>query len=436
MLYVDFNDRRGNERAWVSTADTIGATAATKYGAHNGWHVDANYLAPDGSHDYNSEIVSGTPAAVANRNAQPGTTWDMYGVKASESLTTQAGALGSRLASRTGMGYATGKQSMQGPTPEMLRTYYKIVMLLSGDLNSGILGPFVNRSQNDVALLEDFMSFGANYLSPRGVFIQGDGFVQSETQSGGVDPAHTTLLSTYLATVLRDGSYQGVSGNTNDVADLIPTSVVSPRGDVFGVQNSCLFSNDLLTVNTSVPGATAGSYYQNYGTNGPYVASVYAPSNSSHPYVTLMDGWEIEHLRSRFDESNFGRLVYFIDVFTNVFGSICAVNGTPTVDVPNNTAGPRLVNFVGNVRNNPLSAGQATVNFGLARKDRVEVNVFDVTGRKVRTLAAREFQAGEHTLTWDGTNDQGQVVARGVYFTQVKFINSRFVDAKKVTVLK
>ena len=64
------------------------------------------------------------------------------------------------------------------------------------------------------------------------------------------------------------------------------------------------------------------------------------------------------------------------------------------------------------------------------------MKVYDVTGRLVRTLADETFQAGEQSLIWDGTNDQGQMVARGVYFTQVKFINSRFVDAKKVTVLK
>src|SRR5262249_30697817 len=30
MLYVDLNDRRGNERVWVSIADSIGATSAAR----------------------------------------------------------------------------------------------------------------------------------------------------------------------------------------------------------------------------------------------------------------------------------------------------------------------------------------------------------------------------------------------------------------------
>ncbi len=37
MLYVDLNDRRGDERAWVSIADSIGATASSRRGNHNGW---------------------------------------------------------------------------------------------------------------------------------------------------------------------------------------------------------------------------------------------------------------------------------------------------------------------------------------------------------------------------------------------------------------
>ena len=62
--------------------------------------------------------------------------------------------------------------------------------------------------------------------------------------------------------------------------------------------------------------------------------------------------------------------------------------------------------------------------------------MYDVTGRLVRTLADRDVRRRPAAVRWDGTNDQGQRVARGVYFTQVKYIGSRFVDAKKVTVLK
>src|SRR5689334_21992012 len=121
--------------------DSVAATGAVKVGAHNGWHAA-------GTFDITTYNAASNPggATVSNRNSQPGTTWDMYGVKASESLTTSAGALGSRLANRASMGFAANKFSQAGPTPEMLRAYYSVVALLSGDLTSGVLGPFVNRS--------------------------------------------------------------------------------------------------------------------------------------------------------------------------------------------------------------------------------------------------------------------------------------------------
>ena len=119
-----------------------------------------------------------------------------------------------------------------------------------------------------------------------------------------------------------------------------------------------------------------------------------------------------------------------------MFGvSNCTISGTPLIslDVPSNDAS--LVNFM-NVRNNPLAAGQARIHFGLAQADRVEVKVYDVSGRLVRNLTDRQFPAGEHEILWDGLDNGGRQVARGVFFTQVRFMNSRFSAARKLTVLK
>jgi hypothetical protein len=192
----------------------------------------------------------------------------------------------------------------------------------------------------------------------------------------------------------------------------------------------------VLNVNAAVPGATVADYYQILGPNGPYIASVYAPSSNDHPYVTLVDGYDLLHLKSRYGNTSIGRQVYFMDVLnslTGIFGSICSFIPTPTIDVPNTV---RTVDFLDNVWGNPVTGGAATVSFSLAKKDRVEIKVYDVAGRLVRTLADRTFEAGPQQVRWDGTNDQGQRVARGVYFTQVKYANSHFLDSRKVTVLK
>jgi len=211
--------------------------------------------------------------------------------------------------------------------------------------------------------------------------------------------------------------------------------VIATNGEFYAVQNSCTWTNDVMTVNTGVSGATPGTYYENLGSNGPYVAGVYAPSTSGHPYITLVDGWDFYTMFCPGGGNTNGRFYYFASVLNNTFGSICGIEAVVPMDVPTNTI--RNVDFLGNVWGNPMVAGgKAAVHFSLAKADRVEIKVYDVTGRLVKTLADRTFDEGPQSVVWDGTNDQGRTVSRGVYFTQVKYINSRFVDAKKVTVLK
>jgi hypothetical protein len=203
---VDWNDRRGNEGRFVSVEDSICMTSPAKYGAHNGWHAA-------GTTNINGlDVRTNMTVAVSNKNSQPGTTWDMYGVKAAESPTLSAGQLGSRLANRANMGFAAGRESRQGPTREMLRAYYRTLTILTGDLNSGIFGPFVNRSQNDVAILSDYLITAGGTPQPRGIFIQGDGFGQSE--GGG---SHSQIR-TPASSPTSWGWYSAVSPTSRSLA--------------------------------------------------------------------------------------------------------------------------------------------------------------------------------------------------------------------------
>ena len=64
---------------------------------------------------------------------------------------------------------------------------------------------------------------------------------------------------------------------------------------------------------------------------------------------------------------------------------------------------------------NPFNAS-TLVSFSLPRPATATVSVYDVLGRRVRTLADQAFAAGKHSLRWEGTDDQNRAVASGVYF--------------------
>jgi hypothetical protein len=319
----------------------------------------------------------------------------------------------------------------------MLRSYYKLIQLISGDLATGILGPFADRSQDDIALLQDFLTSGASEFNPRGIWALGSGFVESNTT---VDAAHDAFLANDLACYLRDPSYYALSGSVVRFPDLIPKSVITATNWIFSVENTCHTGSDVLDVNTGVPGATTASQYQNLGGAGPYVSGVYAPSSAGHPYVSLVDGWDIGDMRIRHGYDGLGRLIYTCFIQTNVFGAVCPYiiypggGGCRLVDVPPDSIAPPR-DFV-SLRNNPLVAGVATVAFGLAQADRVEARIYDLAGRRVRVLADREFEAGEHRLVWDGTDDQGRRCAHGVYFTAVRYVRGGFHAERKITILR
>lgn len=60
------------------------------------------------------------------------------------------------------------------------------------------------------------------------------------------------------------------------------------------------------------------------------------------------------------------------------------------------------------------------ISFTLAQPSEIVLVVYDISGRKVATLAEGCWRAGEHTLTWDGRSENGSTVASGVYVYQLR----------------
>ncbi len=60
------------------------------------------------------------------------------------------------------------------------------------------------------------------------------------------------------------------------------------------------------------------------------------------------------------------------------------------------------------------------IRFTLPASGRAGVDVFDVAGRVVRSLADGPRESGEHSVHWDGANDAGESVGAGVYFVRLQ----------------
>ena len=105
-------------------------------------------------------------------------------------------------------------------------------------------------------------------------------------------------------------------------------------------------------------------------------------------------------------------------------------------DSPTDSVDPRVVprrtHLAQNVPNpfNPTTR----IAFELPRSADVELQVFNVAGRRVRTLLDDHKSAGIHEVVWDGLDDRGVAMPSGTYFYRIRVDGNRLT--RKMQLLK
>ena len=75
---------------------------------------------------------------------------------------------------------------------------------------------------------------------------------------------------------------------------------------------------------------------------------------------------------------------------------------------------------------NPFSFS-TEISYQIKKQADVTVTVYDILGREIRRFAAGIQSAGVHGMLWDGKNNSGEVVSRGVYFYQLRSQNETLI---------
>ncbi len=86
---------------------------------------------------------------------------------------------------------------------------------------------------------------------------------------------------------------------------------------------------------------------------------------------------------------------------------------------------------------NPFNP-QTTAYLNLKSDSRVTLNVYNIKGEKIRTLVNENLSAGEHHVSWNGTDDNNSQVSSGIYFFESGIENNGgdYTSIKKVILLK
>jgi Bacterial Ig domain/Right handed beta helix region len=125
-------------------------------------------------------------------------------------------------------------------------------------------------------------------------------------------------------------------------------------------------------------------------------------------------------------------LVYAV---TDCNGNIDTTTVTIEVDaspVPEPGGLPRVLKLHPNFPNpfNPVTR----FRFDLPEAGRVSLTVFDLRGRRVRTLVEGRYPPGGFVVDWYGRNDQGRSVSSGVYL--VRLVSGHETDVRKITLVR
>ncbi|MDZ7291297.1 MAG: beta-propeller fold lactonase family protein [candidate division KSB1 bacterium] len=74
------------------------------------------------------------------------------------------------------------------------------------------------------------------------------------------------------------------------------------------------------------------------------------------------------------------------------------------------------------------------IKYDLPKATHVTITIYDVLGRRVRTLVDKLMDAGYHSRIWDGRNDKGAPVTSGIYFYRLH--TTEFMKVRKMALLQ
>jgi hypothetical protein len=323
---------------------------------------------------------------------------------------------------------------------------YKAIAWHCGTLTSGKL------TVEDAAILNPWLLIRA--IGNNNFWGSGEGLCQSMQVSGGLARSfmNNTMGVLQNCTGIR---LAGCGGAAIDTTFCIPTTAVAgshftstilPRGRGNGCPNLLAF--DRLSTNGAVATAKGQLNYSRLvpGQGGTLTDVPFAAVTNHNTvdvtFKTVLDGISVGRMRSNAgffgvgcDDTGaaFARTDNVLDWFGAA--SICRIPAA-LVDVPvlEGPQPPAFRHALGNAYPNPMNPTTRIQFTNGVANGRVKVEIFDVTGRLVRTLVDSKLPAGVHEVTWDGANEGGSSVPSGMYFYRMSADD--FVSAKKLVVSK
>jgi hypothetical protein len=92
-----------------------------------------------------------------------------------------------------------------------------------------------------------------------------------------------------------------------------------------------------------------------------------------------------------------------------------------------------LTNLLSQNSPNPFNT-ETTISYSIPVNNNVSIEIYNIQGKKIKTLV-NEYQAsGNHSVVWNGKDDKGKAVSIGIYYYNIKA--GKFFSTKKMVLTK
>jgi hypothetical protein len=91
------------------------------------------------------------------------------------------------------------------------------------------------------------------------------------------------------------------------------------------------------------------------------------------------------------------------------------------------------VTSLGSPMPNPFNPS-ITISFNVGQAGNIDLNIYDLGGRLIKTLATQEFEVGQYSRRWDGRDHNASMMPAGVYLVRIQ--GKAATDSKKITLVK
>ncbi|OGF97928.1 MAG: hypothetical protein A2Z06_02915 [Candidatus Glassbacteria bacterium RBG_16_58_8] len=249
-------------------------------------------------------------------------------------------------------------------------------------------------------------------------FLDGGGRLFISGQDLGRDIGETAFYTDYLhASFISDSTgiftLEGIAGEP--ISDGLTIQITG--GDGAGNQAR---PSEIAPVG---PGAYTSFYYQSTQRGAAVSSATYGPADTTR---VVYFAFGFEGISTAIDRSTIAQRI-----LEHLAGILVGIGGEEL----GGGAGPSLPATIALRQNypNPFNPS-TTIAFQTAEEAHADLAVYDLRGRRVRSLIDGSLPAGDHAMVWDGRDEQGSRVGSGIYL--YRLLSNGAVTTRRMIVAK